>query len=321
MPTNRPGRFKTADRPPQPTFGERESCIARISSKQKRLIKGEQLRGCGLSQRTIADRTANGRLHRIHRGVFALHPPPFDRKQLLLAAVLACGIESAVSHLCAAGLLTLVDIHPAVIDITVPGQRGRSRAGIDCHRTPLHPRDRTAIDGIPCTAAARTLADIAPLLDDDALEDALIAADSLRILNRRRLDELIAERAGRPGIARLAALIADDPVETQHKNERRMFSICREFGIPRPLTQHRIDVGDRTFHADFCWPELHLIVEFDSWRWHGGRTRTESDRDRDQLLKIAGLDTVRFTRDQVVHRREQTGNRLVALTRSLGELG
>jgi hypothetical protein len=122
------------------------------------------------------------------------------------------------------------------------------------------------------------------MLDDDALEDALIAADSLRILNRPRLEELIGERAGRPGISRLAALISDDPVETQHQNERRMFSICREFGIPRPLTQYRIEAGGRTFYADFCWPDVPLVVEFDSWRWHGGRTRTEYDRDRDQVV-------------------------------------
>jgi very-short-patch-repair endonuclease len=95
-----------------------------------------------------------------------------------------------------------------------------------------------------------------------------------------------------------------------------MFSICREFGIPRPGTQHRIDVGGRTFFADFCWPEIGLVVEFDSWRWHGGRTKFEYDADRDQLLRIAGWDVVRFTRDQVVHQRVQTGNRLVALTLS-----
>jgi hypothetical protein len=63
-----------------------------------------------------------------------------------------------------------------------------------------------------------------------------------------------------------------------------MFSICREFGIPRPLTQYRIEAGGRTFYADFCWPDVPLVVEFDSWRWHGGRTRTEYDRDRDQVV-------------------------------------
>jgi very-short-patch-repair endonuclease len=239
----------------------------------------------------------------------------------MLAAFFACGIESGVSHLHAGNLLTIGDTPPLPVDITVPGQRGRKLQGIRTHRSPLDPRDRGRVDGIPCTSAARTLVDIAPLLDDDALEDALIAADSLRILNRPRLEELAGERVGRPGISRLAALIADDPVETQHLNERRMFSICREFGIPRPLTQYRVGVEGRTYFADFCWPELHLIVEFDSWRWHGGRTKFEYDADRDQLLRIAGWDVVHFTRDQVVRRRAQTGNRLVALTRGHAKAG
>ena len=76
----------------------------------------------------------------------------------------------------------------------------------------------------------------------------------------------------------MLALISDDPPELRSKNELRMFSICREFGVERPLTNHRIDVGDRTFYADFCWPELGLIVEADSWRWHGGRQRAETGR-------------------------------------------
>jgi predicted transcriptional regulator of viral defense system len=296
---------------------EGERRIGSTAGRQKRLIRAEQLRAIGLGDTGIRRRVKTGRLHRIHPGVFAVHPPPYSRTQLRLAAVFACGLGSAVSHLHAAAALTLVENNPPLpIDITLQSQRGRRLAGVRTHRVSLLPRDRTGVDGVPCTGAARTLVDIAPLLDDEALEDALIAADSLRILNRTRLDELIAERFGRPGVSRLAALVADDPVETQHRNERRMFSICREFGIPRPLTRYRVEVDGRTFYADFCWPDIPLVVEFDSWRWHGGRSRTEYDRDRDQLSATAGLPTVRFTRDQVVHQRQQTGNRLVALTRS-----
>lgn len=40
------------------------------------------------------------------------------------------------------------------------------------------------------------------------------------------------------------------------------------------------NVGKRTFYADFCWPELRLIVEADSWQWHGGRQARERDVDR-----------------------------------------
>jgi hypothetical protein len=170
------------------------------------------------------------------------------------------------------------------------------------------------VQGIPCTSAARTLIDVAPLLPLDDLEEALIAADSLRILNRRRMDELLGEHFGRPGVALLASLVADDPVEVRHRNETRVLSICREFGVERPLVNHRIEAGGRTFYADFCWPDLKLIVEADGWRWHGGRSANEGDRDRDQLLAIAGWLVIHFTRDQIVRHREQTGNRLVALT-------
>lgn len=102
---------------------------------------------------------------------------------------------------------------------------------------------------------------------------------------------------------------------TRAKNERRVLAICREFGVRLPVVNHRIELGERTFFADFCWPEFRLIVEADSWRWHGGRTANESDRDRDQLLSVAGWQVVHFTRDQIVHKRAQTGHRLVALTR------
>jgi predicted transcriptional regulator of viral defense system len=311
--------FETRDISVKGTIGsDRELLVGRIASPQRHLIRLDQLHAAGLSRNTVSDWVRAGRLHRLHRGVFALHPPPYDRRQQLLAAVYACGPASAVSHLCAAALLSLVDDHPALIDVAVPTQRGRKLPGINAHRLPLPAHDRAAVGGIPCTSAARTLIDIAPLLDDDALEDALITADSLRILNRRRLDELIAERCGRPGLARLAALISDDPVEARSRNERRMLSICREFNIPRPLVNHRIEADGRTFYADFCWPELRLIVEADSWRWHGGRSANESDRDRDQLLMMAGWRIVHFTRDQIVHRRAETGNRLVALTQLPG---
>jgi hypothetical protein len=288
--------------------------IATIGAEQRRLIRSEQLKACGLGSGGIQRRVQTGRLFRLHRGVFALHPPPYDRFQRWLAAVYACGPGAAISHLQSAALLTLVDSAPAIIDVTVPGQGGRHRAGIRTHRRPLLPRDRSIVHGIPCTSAARTLVDIAPLLPLDQLEGVLIAADSLRVLNRRRLDELLAEHFGRPGVTRLASLVADDPVEVRSRNEARILSICRDFEVPRPLVNHRIECACRTFYADFCWPDQKLIVEADSWRWHGGRSANESDRDRDQLLTIAGWHVVHFTRDQIVNGHATTGNRLVALT-------
>lgn len=92
-----------------------------------------------------------------------------------------------------------------------------------------------------------------------------------------------------------------------------MFSICREFGLPLPLTNHRIDTAGSTFYADFCWPDLRLIVEADSWRWHGGKSAHESNADRDQFLFMAGWRVVHFTRGQIKNQRTETDRRLAAL--------
>lgn len=92
-----------------------------------------------------------------------------------------------------------------------------------------------------------------------------------------------------------------------------MLRICRRLGVPEPETQYEIHTSGRTFDAGFCWPGLRLIVEADSWRWHGGKLKVESDRDRDQLLAIAGWIVVHFTRNQIKLEPERTGERLRAL--------
>ena len=59
------------------------------------------------------------------------------------------------------------------------------------------------------------------------------------------------DRRGRPGMGHVLALITDDPVELRSRNERRMFSICREFRIPLPLCNFPIETAGRAFIADF----------------------------------------------------------------------
>ena len=159
--------------------------------------------------------------------------------------------------------------------------------------------------------------DCAATLGIEELEELLMAADSGRPgLDRRRLEQLVADHRGARGIRNLRNLIADDPRETRAENERRMLRICRRFEIPEPLTNHEVRAGGRTFLADFCWPELRLIVECDSWRWHGGKLKTERDRERDQRLAIAGWRVVHFTRNQIKLATEATGEKLRALTKT-----
>jgi len=293
---------------------ERDRLLAVLAARQKQLLSWEQLRRAGFSKNGIERRTQSGRLFRLHRGIYALHPPPYGPHQRWLAAVLACGPGSMLSDWPAAGLWGFIEDPPLIAHVTNGTGRGRGHRQIAVHQRRVDPRDATRRHGIPCTSPARLIVDLAATASPSRLEEVLLAADARRLLNHRRLEDLLDERRGQPGTRKLLRLISDDPVLIRNRNEGRMLSICREFRVPRPLVNHRIDLGERTFYADFCWPELHLIVEADSWRWHGGRMANERDRDRDQLLAMAGWRVVHFTRDQIASKRGQTGRRLLALT-------
>lgn len=289
--------------------------IAAVARRQRHLVRLDQLISLGLSPRAVQHRADRNSLHRIHRGVYATHGPPYSPQQMWLAATLACGPDAALSDWCAAVHLGIREALPSAVEVTSPTGAGRRFAGITVHRRPLDPRDVWRKQGIPTTTAARTILDLAARAGPEGTEALIMAADSRRLLDRHRLEELAEWRRGLPGVRHILALVTDGPAELRSANEARLLSICREFGVPRPLTNHRIDVAGRTFFADFCWPGMQLIVEADSWRWHGGRLASESDRDRDQLLSVAGWRVVHFTRDQILHRRGDTGVRLSALTR------
>jgi very-short-patch-repair endonuclease len=66
--------------------------------------------------------------------------------------------------------------------------------------------------------------------------------------------------------------------------------------LPTPQTQ-RTKPGGR---VDFFWPQFNLIAEVDGWDSHRGKVAFHEDRRRDRANKRRGLDTVRFTWDDVV---------------------
>lgn len=288
--------------------------IAEICGRQKHLIRLQQLVGLGLSPSGVDKRAHRRRLHRVHRAVFAAHGPPYSSHQRYLAAVFACGPGSAISDQPSAWLLGMAEDPPSLPHVCNRTGRGRTLRGIVVHERTVESRDVISRYGIPCTAPARTILDCAAAVSIEQLEELLMAADSGRPgLDRGRLERLVAAHAGRRGVRNLRELITDDPKQTRVENERRMLRICRRFRIPEPQTEYEIRADGRTFYADFCWPELRLIVEADSWRWHGGKLKVERDRDRDQLLAIAGWVVVHFTRNQIKLEPERTGERLLAL--------
>ena len=138
-----------------------------------------------------------GRLHRIHRGVYAIHPPPYSQQQLWLAATLACGPGSALSDWCAAAHLALTETPPLTSHVTNPTGAGRGLAGITVHRRGSAPATRSGSAASVTTTAARTIIDCAHSAGLEGTEELIMAADSKAILRHARL-EALAEETSRP---------------------------------------------------------------------------------------------------------------------------
>ena len=236
-------------------------------------------------------------------------PPPFSIRQRWLSAVLACGPDSALCGPSSAALQDVAELRGLPAHVRSPSRTGRDRRGIVVHRGAIDPRDLRIVDGIRCVSADLVLVDLAPELGEAELEVVLVAAESKGLLKRARLGELIADRRGRPGIPKLERLLALEPVLVRSGLELLMLPIARMAGLDRPKANLPIPVPGRRkpLIVDFAWQSLRMVVEADSQRFHGDWVRARADRERDQLLALAGWQCHRFTRDRFGEREWMAG--------------
>jgi hypothetical protein len=249
--------------------GAPDHAISRLAAGQDGVVARGQLVELGLSPQAIDRRVQMGRLHPMHRGVYAVGHRLVPAAGRRWAAVLALGDGAVISHGTAAGAWGLRESRSGVMHVIVPGRGGRKRrAGIRVHRPEeLPPDEITTLDGLPITTPARTLLDLAACgLRDRALEAALDSAEITRCLDFGDLHRLLARSWGRPGTRSLQAQLSryGGPVDTRSRLERLLHELCDDHGLPRPLANTVIEGRVR----DFYWPDRRLVVEADSYRWH-----------------------------------------------------
>jgi hypothetical protein len=180
----------------------------------------------------------------------------------------------------------------------------------------LSDADVTTHDGIPCTTVARALLDLAEVVDHRGVERAIEQAEVLRIFDLRAVEDLLARATGRWGAGRLRGVLKElaEPALTVNDLEERFLAICRAASLPRPEVNVWLDIDDEPpIKADFLWRRVRLVVETDGWSAHGTRQAFERDRRRDQRLRLAGFEPVRFTRRQIVRGPERVGAMAAAL--------
>ncbi len=266
--------------------------LAALAERQHGVISSPQLRELGHSKSAVGRLVRAGRLHRVHRGVYAVGHGLLTPQGRCLAAVLACGRGALLSHFAAAWLWGLTGSAPGRIDITVPS-RGRDRRSILLHHAPsIIEEDRAVREHIPVTALPRTLLDLAHVAPR-RLPRAIVRSEQLGAFDLRPLDRLLRRYTGHPGAGRLNRALADyrEPAFTRSTLERRFLELVRQAGLPRPAANQFV----AGYEIDAYWEPERLGVELDTYDFHGGRAAFEQDRVRQEDLKLAGIEIVRVT--------------------------
>ncbi len=109
--------------------------VARLAAEAEGVVDLDELRGCGLSQRSINYRAQTGRLHRMHEGVFAVGHPNVSQKGLFIAAVKACKPDAALSHRAEAARAGYRKWAGGEIEVTIPAAATQAHPGIQVHRS------------------------------------------------------------------------------------------------------------------------------------------------------------------------------------------
>jgi len=290
-----------------------EPLIAELARRQHGVVARFQLLDAGFSTSSIARRIQSGRLHRVHPGVYAVGHPVLGPCGRWRAATLAGGRDARLG-LRSAGALWGLRQYSGPHDVIVSSAR-RDTSSLNFHRIRLAADETTTEDGIPVTTVARTLLDLAGVLDRHRLAQVVAAAERRRLADSPSLPELAARHRGARGLAALREILTNARLGsdvTESELEIAFAAFVAERGLAAPELNVWVEAGGRSYRLDCLWRDAGLAVELDSRAHHHDPVAFEADRARDAALLAIGVRTMRVT----ARRLRADGDRLEGELRS-----
>jgi hypothetical protein len=268
--------------------------LAELARRQHGVVSIRQLTvELGFSRSAVSRAATSGSLHPLHRGVYAVGHTDLSTHGVCLAAVLAAGDGALLSHFSAAWLWGLSRTSPIPVHVTASIPRS-ARRGFRLHYARhLEAEDRKVIDCIPVTSLPRTLLDQAAAVTLDRLRRSLQRAEELGAFDLGPVESVLSRNAGHAGCGPLRRALAlyRPPRFTRSGFERDFVAAIELAGLPDPVTGW-VEGG---YELDVYWPDHRFAVELDVFETHGTRESFESDRLRQEDLKLAGIELVRIT--------------------------
>jgi very-short-patch-repair endonuclease len=269
--------------------------IAALAESQHGVVTRRQLLEFGTAPQAIRHRLERGRLHPVHRGVYAVGHRVLTVDGIRIAATLAAGAGAVLSHRAAAALWELRASD--ALEVTLERSH-RPLRGLRIHHLPLAADEVTTVRAIPVTTVPRTLFDLAAVLPRHQVERAINEAEVRPLTDPLSLADLVSRYPRRAGIATIKAILARlsaGTARTRSELEARFLDFLRRARLPRPEVNASLFVAGRSIECDFLWRERRVIAELDGWKAHGTAAAFERDRARDRMLSARGWRLVRIT--------------------------
>ncbi len=285
--------------------------VARLAERQAGVTARWQLVALGLGRGAIAHRVRVGRLHRVHEGVYAVGHRALAPTGLLVAAVLAAGPRTVLSHHAAASLWGFAEPVPPPVDVTVPARGRHSTPALRAHRGVLADGEATVHRGLPVTTPARTLLDLAAVVAPARHERLVAEAFAQRVVSRAALLAVLDVHPRARGARPMRDALGAGAEDTRSDLERRFLRLVRDAGLPAPEVNPLLGA----WRPDLLWRDRGVVVELDGFAGHSSPWAHDRDRRKDLALRRDGLTVLRFSERQV--RRESLAV-LADLVRALG---
>jgi very-short-patch-repair endonuclease len=279
-----------------------EEKLAKLARTQYGVFSRAQAGKAGFSESAMDRRVRTRRWEPMLPGVYRLRGVPETWHQKLMAAQLWAGTDAVVSHRSAGELLGLDGAPAGFVELTV-SERRHAPPGIILHQSNDLPRsDCAKVGPITVTNVTRTCIDLGAVTDEEVVE--LVTEDALR-RRRTTIDKLYRKVEGlackgRRGVAMMKRFLDQrqpDARATDTGFETRLFRLIRQHGFPLP--QRQVTVTDRrgmfVARVDLAYPEIKLVIECDSYKYHSSRSGWEKDHKRGNPIVAAGWGILRAT--------------------------
>jgi hypothetical protein len=271
--------------------------LAPYADRQLGLVTAAQARGIGLRGRDITYLVKCGTWTRIQRAVYAESALAVTAEVRATAVALSAPRGAVVSRDTAARLHGIDVVREQPYEHVCIRDHRANRRLLRLHCCPLEDLDVTTVAGVRVTTVSRTLLDLLRWSDrltaiwacEDAVRKELITLTEL---------QAIAEGVGSEPYAcpiRSRVALVDPRSESPLETVIRL--VLTDGGLPPPVLQHVVTDAHGTVLArlDFAYPEWCIAIEADGRAVHDQVPALYRDRQRSNVVELAGWHVLRFT--------------------------